>query len=113
MISNDIDIVDCIETIIQSLPVCKVRGLAYSTFSIIHINTDGKGYLFEFDNPQAIYFHNGKCMDFERQQLDILGKTVYKTELTRVGQIVVLTALGLIMFALYIFSKRNNNYDVG
>jgi len=82
MISNDIDIVDCIETIIQSLPVCKVRGLAYSTFSIIHVNTEGKGYLFEFDNPQAIYFHNGKCMDFGRQQLDILGKTVYKTDLS-------------------------------
>jgi len=81
MISNDIDIKECIETIIQSLPVCKVRGLAYSTFSIIHINNEGKGYLFEFDNPQAIYIHNGKCMDFEREQLDILGKTVYKSDL--------------------------------
>lgn len=81
MISNDIDIEECIETIIQSLPVCKVRGLAYSTFSIIHINTEGKGYLFEFDNPQAIRVHNGKCMDFDRNELNILGKTVYKTDL--------------------------------
>lgn len=82
MISNDIDIKECIETIIQSLPVCKVRGLAYSTFSIVHINSEGKGYLFEFDNPEAILVHNGKCMDFNREKLEILGKTVYKTNLS-------------------------------
>lgn len=81
MISNDIEIEECIETIIQSLPVCKERGIAYSTFSIIHVNNEGKGYLFEFDNPEAIYVHEGKCMDFQREQMDILGKKVYKTEL--------------------------------
>ena len=81
MVANDIEIEECIETIIQSLPVCKVRGLAYSTFSIIHINKEGNGYLFEFDNPQAICIHNGKTMDFERTELNILGKKVYKSEL--------------------------------
>ena len=81
MISNDIDIKECIETIIQSLPICKVRGLAYSTFSIIHVNNEGKGYLFEFDNPEAIYIHDGKCMDFEREELNILEKKVYKSTL--------------------------------
>lgn len=81
MVSNDIEIEDCVETILQSLPVCKERGVAYSTFSIIHINENGEGYLFEFDNPQAIYMTNGKCQDFNRVKLDILGKTVYKTDL--------------------------------
>lgn len=82
MISNDIEIEECIETIIQSLPVCKERGIAYSTFSIVHVNNEGKGYLFEFDNPEAIYVHEGKCIDFQRQQMDIVGKKVYKTELS-------------------------------
>lgn len=90
MISNDIAIEECIETIIQSLPVCKVRGLAYSTFSIIHINNEGKGYLFEFDNPQAIYVHEGKCLNFERTQLNILGKTVYKSDLNLTASDLVL-----------------------
>ena len=30
MVSNNIPIEDCIETMIQTLPVCKVRGVAYS-----------------------------------------------------------------------------------
>ena len=29
MISNGIDLEECIRTIIQTLPVCKVRGVAY------------------------------------------------------------------------------------
>lgn len=81
MIANDISIEECIETIIQSLPICKVRGLAYSTFTVIHINDKGEGYLFEFDNPQAIYIHNQHCQDFDRSELNISGKIVFKTKL--------------------------------
>ncbi len=81
MVSNDIAIEDCVETILQSLPVCKVRGVAYATFSIIHLNPEGEGYLIEFDNPQAIWIHEGKCRDYERQELNVFGKRVYKTPL--------------------------------
>ena len=62
MVSHNVPIEDCIETMIQTLPVCKVRGVAYSTFSVIHVDSEGKGDLIEFDNPQAIYYHHGKCM---------------------------------------------------
>lgn len=81
MIANDIDIIDCIETIIQTLPVCKVRRLAYSTFSVIHVNRQGEGCLFEFDNPQAIWYHDGHSMDFAREEMLIRGKKVYKSNL--------------------------------
>ena len=40
MVSEDIDINDCVETILQSLPVCKVRGVAYSTFTVIHMTDE-------------------------------------------------------------------------
>lgn len=82
MISDDIDLIDCIETMIQTLPVCKVRGLAYSTFSVIHVNSHGEGSLIEFDNPQAIYYHDGHCQDFERTEMDIRGKRVYQSTLS-------------------------------
>lgn len=82
MVSNNIPIEDCIETMIQTLPVCKVRGVAYSTFSVIHVDSAGHGYLFEFDNPQAIYYHEGHCMDFDRKPLEVLGKKVYYSGLS-------------------------------
>lgn len=82
MAANGINIDECVETLIQTLPVCQVRGVAYSTFSLIHSNNEGKGFLYEFDNPQAIYYHKGKCIDFDREKLEICGKTVYKSELS-------------------------------
>lgn len=81
MVSNDIGMEECIETMIQTLPVCKVREVAYSTFSVIHVNDSGEGYLFEFDNPQAIYYHDGKCEELDREELNILGKKVYRSKL--------------------------------
>ncbi len=81
MASNEIDIEECVETIIQTLPVCRERGVAYSTFSIIHVNTQGEGTLIEFDNPQAILYHNGQCHDLEREELLICDKTVYRSQL--------------------------------
>lgn len=81
MVSNDIPMEECVRTIIDTLPVCKVRGVAYSTFSVIHLNRQGDGYLFEFDNPQAICYHDGHCVDLDREKLQYQGKEVYKSEL--------------------------------
>lgn len=91
MASNKIDITECVETIIQTLPVCKERGVAYSTFSLIHVNAQGEGTLIEFDNPQALYYHNGQCLDFDREKLDICGKQVFRTQLHLKENDVVIT----------------------
>lgn len=81
MLSNGIPINDCIETLIASLPVCKVRGVAYATFSVCLIDNDGKGRLIEFDNPAAILIRNGEVSDLPRTKSVICGKNVYTTEL--------------------------------
>ncbi len=81
MVSNNISIKECVETIIETLPVCKDRGVAYSTFSVIHLNSDGIGYMFEFDNPQCIFFRDCKAQELEREEINILGKKVYKSYL--------------------------------
>lgn len=81
MAANGIDIDECVETLVQTLPICQVRGVAYSTFSLIHVNNEGKGFLYEFDNPQAICYHNGRCIDLERVKLTVYDKPVYKSEL--------------------------------
>ncbi len=81
MVAGGADIEDCVGTIIQTLPVCKERGVAYSTFSIIHVNNEGRGHLFEFDNPEAIWYHKGHTCDFPRTELNVFDKRVYVTEL--------------------------------
>ncbi len=90
MVSEGIEMEECIDTIVQTLPACKVRGVAYSTFSVIHVNNKGEGYLFEFDNPDAIYYHDGVCRDFDRKEYNIAGKKVYVAELNLVKDDVII-----------------------
>ena len=51
MLFNGATIESCVETIAKTLPVCKVREVAYATFSILQIFRNGEAYLVEFDNP--------------------------------------------------------------
>ncbi len=48
---NGCTVDDVIETLASTLPVCRVRHLAYSTFSILQVFKDGRAYLAEYDNP--------------------------------------------------------------
>ena len=54
MAANDIDIYECVETIIQTLPVCSERGVAYSTFTVLRMARDQMVELIQYDNPQVI-----------------------------------------------------------
>ena len=45
MMKSGATLEDTVDTIIHTLPVCKVRHVAYSTFSILKLTTDGKAYL--------------------------------------------------------------------
>lgn len=81
MASNNIPIEECIKTIISTLPVCKVRQVAYSTFTLIHLYDDGTGYLVEFDNPQTIILRDYQVIELNRIKKEIEGKVIYITEL--------------------------------
>ena len=45
MLRDGANIQDCVETIAKTLPVCTVRHVAYSTFTILQIFKDGHAYL--------------------------------------------------------------------
>lgn len=77
MIANGADLEDCIASVISTLPVCSVRKVAYATFTVIHIDHEGKGYIFEFDNPPLIYLRRGSLFPLEREKKIIMGKTVF------------------------------------
>lgn len=96
MLSVGIPIKDCIETLIASLPVCKVRNVAYATFSICHINREGKGELLEFDNPAALLLRGGEVSDLPREKETVLGKAVYTTHIElKPGDAIVMTSDGV------------------
>ena len=61
----------CVETVAKTLPVCRVRKVAYATFSVLQIFHSGQAYLAEFDNPSCIFIRDGKIVDYPYQTRDI------------------------------------------
>ena len=57
---------EVIETMARTLPVDKVRNLAYSTFSILQVFKDGRSYLAEFDNPKSYFGCGGSLQNLRR-----------------------------------------------
>lgn len=62
MFLNGASLEECVETIVETLPVCQVRQVAYSTFSILSVFNNGDAYLVEFDNPGCIFIREGNLL---------------------------------------------------
>lgn len=62
MFLNGATLEECVETIVETLPVCQVRQVAYSTFSILQVFHNGDAYLVEFDNPSCIFIRAGELV---------------------------------------------------
>ncbi len=50
---------EVVETLTDTLPTCKVRQIAYSTFTLLKVQEDGRAYLAEFDNPPTFFLKRG------------------------------------------------------
>lgn len=72
MLEKGSRIEDAVDTIAHTLPMCNVRKLAYSTFTILQIFKDGEAYIVEFDNPSVFFIREGKLIDmpFENKVID-------------------------------------------
>ncbi len=60
---QEIPIRKAAEIVMNSLPVCKVRKISYSTFSIIDVNDEGVARIIEEGNPEFLWIKNGEIMD--------------------------------------------------
>ncbi len=77
MISEGLSITDCVETIAETLPVCAVRGIAYSTFTIFRVYNDNRdAEIIQYDNPKVILFRDGKNLEIPHNEMVIGGKKI-------------------------------------
>lgn len=53
------------EIILNSLPVCQVRRISYSTFSAIDCDSEGNAKIVEEGNPQFVWIRDGEVMNPE------------------------------------------------
>ena len=79
MLAEGLSLEECVSTIAATLPVCSVRGVAYSTFTIIHLRNNDIAELIQYDNPHALIFRNGANWDYPKTEMNIGGKKIYKS----------------------------------
>ncbi len=82
MVSEGLSISDCVETIAATLPVCAVRGVAYSTFTIFRILKGNKqAEIIQYDNPKVILFRDNEHYEFPYNETIISGKKILMSKI--------------------------------
>lgn len=81
MVAAGLPLEDCVATIAATLPVDSARGVAYSTFTIIHLIDNERVELIQYDNPTVVMLRAGKRFDYPKRKMEIDGKEIYHTEL--------------------------------
>ena len=82
MMAEGLSLEDCVETIAATLPICSQRGVAYSTFTIIHLIDNQTADLIQYDNPQVILIRDGKNYDYHKSEMNIGGKKIYRSSIS-------------------------------
>ena len=79
MMASGISLEECVATIAATLPVCSVRGVAYSTFTILHLIENERVEIIQYDNPHVIIIRKEVNFDYPKTEIQIGGKLIYKS----------------------------------
>jgi hypothetical protein len=92
MIRESASLEDVVETVVGTLPVCRVRGIAYATFLVVEIqNQTGAFRLVNFDSPEPFFLRQGHTTPLPARRQSIQGKDLLFSE----GTLAVGDFLGL------------------
>lgn len=114
-LSTHEDISTIAEMLIKTLPVCSVRKISYSTFTIIDIdNITGDVRIVEHDNPRTIVMRGDRPLqlDWERRQIqskESLTQNIAQTNFTaQIGDRMVVVSDGVTQSG-----QRTEKYQFG
>lgn len=80
MISHNIPLDECVDTVAAALPICRVRRLAYSTFTVLQLDKN-IAYLAQYDNPSAIILRKGKGLEYQTHVHFVGEKEIHESRI--------------------------------
>lgn len=81
MIEAKMSIEECVTTVMDTLPVCAERGVAYATFTLIKITNNSIAEIIQYDNPEVILLRDGKNTDYKKEVRIIGNKTILESKI--------------------------------
>ena len=76
LLDKELPLKEILSTILATLPVCEVRGIAYATLAFLIIDQNQRLRLIEIDSPAAFLFRNNKVKKLDYQEFELEGKKV-------------------------------------
>ena len=68
-----VDVRKSAKTIMDTLPICEVRKISYSTFTIVDLDADGRTRVIEHGNPPLVLFRGQQPLPLERVDITLEG----------------------------------------
>lgn len=76
MLRDGLSLEEVVQTVSETLPICRVRRIAYSTFSMAQLFTEGRARLVAFDNPPPFLIRRSKVQPLPYEEHEVGGKRV-------------------------------------
>ena len=73
-IAANIPIKRAAEIIMNTLPVCKERGISYATFTLVDIEPSAAVCIMEYDNPPYVLIRQNQLIEPEREKTELVRK---------------------------------------
>lgn len=79
MLENDLPLDEVVQTLGETLPMCQVRNLAYSTFAIAQFSSQGCVRVVGFDSPPPLFLRHRKIQPVAYEDRTIEDKVIYES----------------------------------
>lgn len=81
MMAAGMSLEECVSAVAATLPVSSEHGVAYSTFTIIHLLNNQTAELIQYDNPHVIMLRDGENYNYPKTEMNIGGKQIFKSSI--------------------------------
>lgn len=95
LLRKRVPIDEAIETVADTLPMCRERRLAYATFTALELE-ENVAYLAQYDNPRALLLRDGKNVDYPTRVRYVGDKEIHESRIPlQEGDILILMTDGV------------------
>ncbi|MGX8795776.1 SpoIIE family protein phosphatase [Fusibacter sp. JL298sf-3] len=97
MLEKGASIIETIDTIIHTLPICNIRKIGYSTFTVIDIDESLHAKIIEFDNPPIFMMRDKALYPIDKKKIVSNDKNVWVSHVDlKVGDSLTLCSDGVV-----------------
>ncbi|HUT65255.1 MAG TPA: PP2C family protein-serine/threonine phosphatase [Spirochaetota bacterium] len=97
MLANDLPLGEVVQTLSETLPVDRVRKLAYSTFAIAKFHSSGPAWIVEFDSPSVMLLRQRKIQPLVYEERLIDSKKIHEAVIDlEIGDWIVFVSDGVL-----------------